>query len=564
MNSQLISQKLRALSEKTVRILIEKGITISTAESCTGGMLSEAITSVSGASSIFEIGLAAYTSRIKHEALSVPMSVLQSDGAVSQKTAMYMAKNIVALSSSQLGVSITGNAGPTASEDKPVGLVYIALANEETYFVKKIQLPPQADRDTVRMSAIFNALELIYEYATSCPTLLGRMVPFAEDFFLYDDANKYDLNFFEEKEKHFKKLSVKTLSENDFLDEEEEEKEDSKHSVIKESIVAKIAMLFSAFFATISAFVLWTASKIKALKLKERLKPKKKIDKKKLVTFLIFTVAIVGLIASSVAIASHFINESRQQKLVDSAREQFIASGSEENAAGELLSFDSLKKQNDDIMAWLSINGTNINNPVYQTTDNVFYVNHNMLKEKNRYGALFFDHKNTITRAKTSQNLTIYGHNMKDGSMFGTLQNYRKLDFYKSNPTFKLTTLYGEEEYRVFSVMVMNATAADDNGYIFNFVKSDFANQVQFSSWAYEAQERSIISTTVDIMENDKILTLVTCSEDFNNSRFVVMARKTRANETNPVDVSGAKLNPNPRYPQAWYDKRGLKGYNVE
>ena len=164
MNSQLIFDKLNTLSTKTVNLLIEKGITVSTAESCTGGMLSQAITSVSGASNIFEIGISAYTSRIKHEALSVPMSVLQSEGAVSQKTAMYMAKNIVALSSSQLGVSITGNAGPSTSENKPIGLVYIAIANEETYFVRKIQLPSSADRDTVRLSCVFNALELIYEY----------------------------------------------------------------------------------------------------------------------------------------------------------------------------------------------------------------------------------------------------------------------------------------------------------------------------------------------------------------------------------------------------------------
>ena len=96
------------------------------------------------------------------------------------------------------------------------------------------------------------------------------------------------------------------------------------------------------------------------------------------------------------------------------------------------------------------------------------------------------------------------------------------------------------------------------------FVASDFAGQGKFSSWVHEAQERSIISTTVDVKENDKVLTLVTCSEDFNNSRFVVMARKTRTSEEGAVNVADAKLNPNPRYPQAWYDKKGLKGYNLQ
>ncbi|MBR6573301.1 MAG: class B sortase [Clostridia bacterium] len=553
MNSQLINDKLKAFSEKTVRLLIEKGITISTAESCTGGLLSQAITSVSGASAIFEIGLAAYTNRIKHEALSVPVSVLQNDGAVSLKTAMYMAKNIVALSSSQLGVSITGNAGPSASEGKPVGLVYISIANEETFFVKKIQLPSQADRDTVRLSAVFNALELIYEYATSSPALLGRMVPYGEEFILYDEENKYDLGFFEQKEKSFKRLSINTLTEKDFLSEEEEEEEETK-PIIK---ITPVFLKIKEFFTVV-------IEKIKALNLKERFTLKKKIDKKKLVTFLIFAVAIAGLLTSSFAITSHFVNESRQRAIVKEARKQWSFSEEKEDKSGELLSFDSLQAQNNDIKAWISIDNTNINNPVYQTTDNSFYIDHNMQKEKSRYGALFFDHNNIITNSKASQNLTIYGHNMKDGSMFGTLQKYRKLDFYKSNPTFKLTTLYGQYEYRIFSVMVMNATSKDDNNYIYNFVASDFENQGVFESWIYEAQERSLITTTVDVKKNDDILTLVTCSEDFNNSRFVVMARKTRVNETEPVDVSGAKLNPNPRYPQAWYDKKGLKGYNVE
>ena len=109
--------------------------------------------------------------------------------------------------------------------------------------------------------------------------------------------------------------------------------------------------------------------------------------------------------------------------------------------------------------------------------------------------------------------------------------------------------------------MVMNASSKDDNGYIYNFITSDFPDQTAFLKWSDEAKERSIINTSVDILENDEIVTLVTCSEDFKNSRFVVMARKTRADETTPVDTERAVLNTNPRYPQAWYDKNGFDGY---
>ncbi len=555
MDTKILLEKIEDLAKKTIPILIEKGLTISTAESCTGGMLSETITSVSGASSIFEIGISAYTNRIKHEALSVPMSVLQNDGAISLKTAMYMAKNILTLSGSKIGVGITGNAGPTTSENKPVGLVYIAIADEDTYFVKKIQYPKTANRESIRLCAVLNALELIAKYVNSSTTLLGQMVPHGEELFIDENSsNGYDLGLSELKLEPLKAIPLKHLSSSEFLSEDEED-EDTPN------ILAKISLATKMFFINLVNFFKKIQFKKHFVNLIKKLKPKKKLDPKVLIKAGIFALCILSFIISSTAIASHFIKERKERKIVASARDEWNYAEEKNEISGTLNSFNDLRIQNSDVMGWITINGTNIDNPVYLTNNNDFYISHNMLKEKSNHGALFFDCNNEITQYASSQNLTIYGHNMKDGSMFASLLNYRKLDFYKENPTFSLTTLYGKNEYRVFAVMVMNASAADDNGYIYNFITSDFPDQTAFIKWADEAKERSIINTSVEISENDEILTLVTCSEDFKNSRFVVMARKTRADETAPVDTESAKLNTNPRYPQAWYDKNGFDGY---
>ena len=109
--------------------------------------------------------------------------------------------------------------------------------------------------------------------------------------------------------------------------------------------------------------------------------------------------------------------------------------------------------------------------------------------------------------------------------------------------------------------MVLNATPEDDNGYIYNYTAPSFSSQKSFLSWINEARERSIINTDVDVKANDQIITLVTCINDFDNARFVIMGRLVRENEDSRVETQNAALNPNPRYPQAWYDKRGLEGY---
>lgn len=134
-----------------VNKLIEKKLVIATAESCTGGLLAKKITDVSGSSRIFEMGLVSYANRIKNEFLEVPNEVLNTVGAVSEETARQMAIGITKLAKSDIGVGITGIAGPTGgTPEKPVGLVYYSIyfKKEDRLIVNKLLL--KGNRDEVR------------------------------------------------------------------------------------------------------------------------------------------------------------------------------------------------------------------------------------------------------------------------------------------------------------------------------------------------------------------------------------------------------------------------------
>lgn len=158
-----MEEKLITLAEKTVKLLKQKGATLSSAESCTGGMFSGLITSVSGASEVFELGVVSYSSRIKNKILGVDKNILDCLGAVSAETAKQMADNVRKLSSSDIAVSVTGVAGPSMSESKEVGTVYIALSSKNTLEAKLYTLEPLG-REYVRQKACEELLNTVCDF----------------------------------------------------------------------------------------------------------------------------------------------------------------------------------------------------------------------------------------------------------------------------------------------------------------------------------------------------------------------------------------------------------------
>lgn len=146
---------------RLVRLLEQKGWHIATAESLTGGLVSRCITDVSGASRVFECGVCSYSDRIKQEVLGVSPLTLAQWGAISAQTAREMAAGVQRLSGAQIALSTTGNAGPDASENKPVGLVYLGLAGPGGCQSRKLQLT--GDRESIRTQAAQLALEFALE-----------------------------------------------------------------------------------------------------------------------------------------------------------------------------------------------------------------------------------------------------------------------------------------------------------------------------------------------------------------------------------------------------------------
>ena len=126
------------LSLKIVKLLIKKRLTISFAESCTGGLLASSITSISGSSKIFNIGLVTYSNNAKVQFLKVPKKIITKYGAVSFETCLSMVENLSKISKSNISISITGIAGPKGgTKEKPVGLVYIGIKKGGKTIIKK-------------------------------------------------------------------------------------------------------------------------------------------------------------------------------------------------------------------------------------------------------------------------------------------------------------------------------------------------------------------------------------------------------------------------------------------
>lgn len=160
--------KLDKIAENVVQLLVSKNSALASAESCTGGLISAEITSVSGASGVFGFGVCTYANEAKMKLLGVKAETLGSVGAVSEETAMEMAEGVRKLSGSDYGVSTTGIAGPTGgTPDKPVGTVCIGISTAERTYAKRFVFDGEAfkeygdKRTAIRYEAVYTALDMV-------------------------------------------------------------------------------------------------------------------------------------------------------------------------------------------------------------------------------------------------------------------------------------------------------------------------------------------------------------------------------------------------------------------
>lgn len=291
--------------------------------------------------------------------------------------------------------------------------------------------------------------------------------------------------------------------------------------------------------------------------------PTKKDDAKKIVIKCVALVSAIALIVSGTYLITYFTDLSKQDTKIENVRNNYELNRDnyERNDDGQFSKFDVLKAQNKDVVGWLNIAGTEVDNPVYQRKEdpsNQYYVNHDMDGQSNSYGALFLDYYCNIDPKNLTQNQIIYGHNMRYGAMFGTLDEYRDINFYRNHPLISFDSLYEQRQYKIFAIMIVNDTEDSTFGYTYTAYKNSFINETDFMQWIQRSRDRSIYDINVDVKANDEIITLSTCCYDYDNARFVILGRLVRPDESTEVDVNSAVVNTDVLYSKKYYDKKKL------
>lgn len=300
---------------------------------------------------------------------------------------------------------------------------------------------------------------------------------------------------------------------------------------------------------------------------------KEKIPRREIIRRTVLVIATITLIASLVFLLNYFIIEPyREQKQASDLASMVVQTTVAEKDPWEDIrakypdiqfpegmnpAYAELYAANPDFAGWISIPEMNIDFSVVQGEDNVYYERRDFYGNSTNYGVPFFDYRNTFENL--SRNTIIYGHNMRhDDKIFGTLEQYRKIDGFLKAPIITVNTLYGEHKFKIYAVFISNSKAIDDNNHIFNYIFTAAGNS-QFMDYVAEIDKRKLYTTGVDINDTDKIVTLSTCCYDFEDARLVVVGRLLRDGESKNIDATLPVMNENPKFPQAYYDAKRIK-----
>ncbi|HIU36358.1 MAG TPA: class B sortase [Candidatus Fimenecus excrementigallinarum] len=279
---------------------------------------------------------------------------------------------------------------------------------------------------------------------------------------------------------------------------------------------------------------------------------------------VITVIAVLVLVVAGAFCIKYFV-EFYQSKNQNDALAALVTESEETYPAEPAFvqpKYRSLYNENNDFVGWITVPNTAINHPVVQGEDNSYYLRRDFYKQYLRRGTIFMDYRNDPENLNV--NTILYGHNYLDSTMFSDLEKYKDIEFYKTAPVIEFNTIYGDYKWKVFAVFLTTASPELDNDYVFNYIYP-FMTESSTEEFIAEVAKRSLYDTGVDVLPTDKILTLSTCTRDMDitrkqeDARCVVMARLVRAGESETVDTSKATVNPEPKYPQLWYDKFGLE-----
>lgn len=245
----------------------------------------------------------------------------------------------------------------------------------------------------------------------------------------------------------------------------------------------------------------------------------------------LYTVAMVVFAAiflvSGGLLAKRFLDDKKTenefsdlQSMIDNAATPAPAG---EDTASNGAKFAALKDQNSDFIGWISIEGTSLDFPVMYAPDNKdYYLKHDFKHQYSDYGVPYLDEKTTIGANAQSNNLIVYGHNMKTGTIFGCLTEYKKAAYYQEHPIIEFDTLYGDAQYEVFAAFAIDVV--QDTSFVYNqYVDTD---EDAYNAYVDEVIRRSDVNSGIRPVYGEQLLTLSTCEYSSANGRYVVVARR--------------------------------------
>ena len=262
------------------------------------------------------------------------------------------------------------------------------------------------------------------------------------------------------------------------------------------------------------------------------------MNKFKKVKNIIYIFLIVLIVVSSIYIIKYYYNiynAKRQTKLLDNISIDKI---SEENASvtespseninpdktERMLKLEELQKNNSDIVAWIEIEGTEINYPVLQGKDNSYYMTHDYQKKYSSNGSVFLDKDYSWDIPST--NLLIYGHNMNNNTMFQDLLSYQKESFYKEHPNIRFTTKNEDVYFEIIAVFKSRVYyKSEQNVFRYYYFVND-KGEKDYNDFVLNAKRASLYDTGKTAYYRNILMTLSTCSYYTEDGRFVVVAKK--------------------------------------
>ncbi|WP_426349091.1 class B sortase [Alloiococcus sp. CFN-8] len=247
----------------------------------------------------------------------------------------------------------------------------------------------------------------------------------------------------------------------------------------------------------------------------------------KKIRFILLLLCIGVFCYSAYQLISYFYDGYKNEKDYQEIREVYDfeelskadKEGIEDLAALRKERFAALKEINADVVAWVHVPNTNIDYPVVQGDDNSYYLDHTVEGYTSRVGAIFMDYRNKLSdeSVPTDYNTIIYGHHLKSGAMFTSLKEFKDEAFFNINRYIYIDTPEGTLIYEIFSVII---TEAD-----YNYIETYFQSGEDFLSFVSDIQKRALFNRDTIIREEDKILTLSTCTYEYEDARLAVFAK---------------------------------------